>query len=517
MVIWKFLRLLWWLPALAGTVMLFWISSAIFTVWAPFEVQVINYASLSEAFLGHQLHLPIEPDDQVLSLENPYSPVERKDRGYLWDASLYNGKYYLYFGPVPALLFYIPYKKLLGMYPNDYVTIMVFSLIASALLFVACRLVSARLTRVHAPGPGVLWFLYVTFASSLPLQLGGGIYVVAATSGMVFQIVSLISLLMAMTAKRGTMVWSAVAGLATLCAIGSRPTHMVLAAVITVILLLMAIQREQRRRSIGRCVAFTIPIFFGCIALAVYNYLRFNDFTEFGLSYQLGVADFTQQALCSVRGMLEQPKLLAIQSWYLLLQYPKFSRSYPYLYFENVPHKDLPISVDGYLGTDPVTGLFAFSPLLIPGLLATVVYWRRLTGDARLFLTTCLVIGSVSLAYVHTCFFAAARYLFEIVSVLTIVCLPMLWIACSQANRRSARWMWRGVTLAGLIAGILMGALGTLDGHFHKGFYTAAELQPYELELRERLGLSPEPFIQEPVTMSEFPHEASGDIWTEDF
>lgn len=490
------IRSLSFLLAIAATIFLFWLSSTFGAFWWNPEVDTSTYWHLSDAFLSGQLSFLFEPSAELLALENPYSLAERGNMPFVWDASLYKGRYYLYFGPIPALLFYIPHKLLLGFYPDDDFIIVTFSLLTSVLLFVACRLVSTRLTKVQAPGLGAFWFLYIAFASSLSLQLGGGMYVVAATSAMFFQVLALISLLMVMTASKGRGVWAGVMGVSTICAIGSRPTHLVLVPVVMLVLLLFRERGAGHKVTLGSWIAFMTPVALGGVALAAYNYLRFGDVTEFGLSYQLGIADLREHALCSVRGVLEQPQVLAVQAWYLLFQYPTFVSEYPYLSFASIPPVQLQVFAEGYLGIDPVTGLFAFSPLIVPGLLATVVYWNRLAKPARLFFTACLLTGGILLCYVHTCFFAAARYLFEVVSVLMIVTLPMLWVAWSHARGRVARWGWRCVALVGLVVGIVIGALGTLDGHFAKASYTLPVVQSAEVTLRERLGLSPESIIQ---------------------
>lgn len=62
------------------------------------------YNLLAQAFQRGQLHLLLEPAPELLSLENPYDFRSRENISYLWDASLYQGKYYLYWGPVPGLI-----------------------------------------------------------------------------------------------------------------------------------------------------------------------------------------------------------------------------------------------------------------------------------------------------------------------------------------------------------------------------------------------------------------------------
>src|SRR5712692_4157334 len=77
------------------------------------------YASLSEGFFRGQLHLAHQPDARLAALPFPSDYTAREGIDYIWDASYLNGKYYLYFSPLPAFLFYMPYRVLRGGYPRD--------------------------------------------------------------------------------------------------------------------------------------------------------------------------------------------------------------------------------------------------------------------------------------------------------------------------------------------------------------------------------------------------------------
>src|SRR5688500_5847954 len=62
------------------------------------------YDLQSRAFLRGQLHLADEPRPELLVLTNPYDPGLNRGLTPLPDLTLYNGKYYLNWGPVPALI-----------------------------------------------------------------------------------------------------------------------------------------------------------------------------------------------------------------------------------------------------------------------------------------------------------------------------------------------------------------------------------------------------------------------------
>src|SRR5262245_4628256 len=63
------------------------------------------YGMLADAFLHGHTYLLVEPDPTLLSLPDPYNPAEA---GPYWaistDLSFHGGKYYTYFGSVPALI-----------------------------------------------------------------------------------------------------------------------------------------------------------------------------------------------------------------------------------------------------------------------------------------------------------------------------------------------------------------------------------------------------------------------------
>ena len=75
------------------------------------------YGLLGDAFLSGQTYLKITPSPQLLALADPYDPHANAPY-LLWDASLYNGKYYLYFGPGPALI-WAAAKAIFGVSLSD--------------------------------------------------------------------------------------------------------------------------------------------------------------------------------------------------------------------------------------------------------------------------------------------------------------------------------------------------------------------------------------------------------------
>ncbi len=75
-----------------------------------------QYHDLAVAISEGHFHLNAEPSEQLIAMENPYDSNQRgaEKVAYLWDTAYYNGKYYSYFGVLPALVYYLPYYLMTG-------------------------------------------------------------------------------------------------------------------------------------------------------------------------------------------------------------------------------------------------------------------------------------------------------------------------------------------------------------------------------------------------------------------
>ncbi len=72
--------------------------------WHQWESPTYYYANLAEGFLHGRLDLPIKPDPKLMALSNPYDPLARKNIPAPLDLSLFNNHFYIYWGPVPAII-----------------------------------------------------------------------------------------------------------------------------------------------------------------------------------------------------------------------------------------------------------------------------------------------------------------------------------------------------------------------------------------------------------------------------
>src|SRR5204862_40417 len=128
------------------------------------------YASLAEGFRCGQLSMAHEADPRLKAAFDPYRADVREQchAPYLWDASFYRGRYYLYFTALPVVLFYLPFRVIAGAYPLDALAGVFFS--AWAFIMATLTLRRAFLGRnLHLPLP--LWILVIGLGNVIAFTL----------------------------------------------------------------------------------------------------------------------------------------------------------------------------------------------------------------------------------------------------------------------------------------------------------------------------------------------------------
>ena len=174
------------MPALVGFVVLaclvyaFIVSAGTFSSWPTYS----NYYDLlAESFRAGRLDLPITPSPRLLAAEDPFDPSLAPL--WVWDASLHEGRYYLYWGPLPALL-EAAFKGAFGIRRSLGDQYLLYSF--AALELVLGALIVERLARRVFPGVStyfvVLALLVLAFGNPLPHFLASpAIYQTAIAAG----------------------------------------------------------------------------------------------------------------------------------------------------------------------------------------------------------------------------------------------------------------------------------------------------------------------------------------------
>src|ERR1035438_1360842 len=272
-----------WLPGLAfAAVALF--HTAVAWVGGParnWHGQTSEYyALLTDAFLAGQTSLLVQPAAELLALPDPYDPTAN-GRFRLHDASLYHGKYYLYFGPTPALVLFLPYKVLTGSHLPSSVAVALFCTggfaCSGAVFFLL-----AKLAKGDMPG----WF-----ASAAMISLGTApgvifllahtsFYEVAIASGYCFIMAGFLLTALSLGQDRPRVSSLVGAGLCFGLAVGCRPNY----APFVILMVVLVALRIRSPKMLA--LSFVGPVVLCGVLLAAYNYARFQNPFELGLRYQ---------------------------------------------------------------------------------------------------------------------------------------------------------------------------------------------------------------------------------------
>lgn len=258
------LLLLWESPIIAG------LFALVFYALLALQYGLITPAGsfayfnyLADAFLHGQMHLRIVPPSQL-------------------DLSLFDGRYYLYWGPFPAVLL-MPLVALFGVTFSD--VIFTFTIGAFNVGLVALVLRYAFRRRVIGLSRERRGLLVLFFAL-------GTVHITLTPFGRVWftgQLVAFWCVALAYLAALALQRWRAFlfTGLAVALAMLTR-NHLVFTGLWPACYLLYR-YRAEGRRLLAYTAAGLLPVIIGVCMLAAYNWVRFGNALDNGLAYhQMG-------------------------------------------------------------------------------------------------------------------------------------------------------------------------------------------------------------------------------------
>jgi hypothetical protein len=405
------------------------------------------YAALAEGFLRGQLDMPYPVDARWQNVVNAYDFAAREKHGLaweMWDASLYNGRFYLYFSPVPVLLFYVPFRLIGGGYPPDTLAATFFFSWA----FLASVVFAGRARARPHIVPFPVWVLLIGLANVAPYTLRAvRAYEVAVAAGAAMTAMFACALLRWMESRATKhAVWMAV-WLAL--AIATRPN--------LIVLLLVAIFVLWRHR---RAIAFAlIPLVLVGSALALYNYARFGNPLELGMTYQISYAPMWRAAPCSLCDVPTAIRLVNNVVHYVFWA-PHFGSAFPYVALQKNA-LDPAVSYAG--GAEEIAGIGALNPLALLGAFAALALLARREANAPRIRAPLAIMAAAWLILLglSTCRWVTARYALDFMFLMTIaaaVCIEeALALLAPSLRTRMLGAAVTAIALCAIAVGVLLG------------------------------------------------------------
>ncbi len=267
--------------------------------WTNWPGSTKYYDMLATSFQHGQLSLQMQPDPALLAMPDPYDVQARKsqpDIPYLFDGSLYNGKFYLYWGPVPALIL-AAIKFIFPQPVGDQV--LVFAFVASLSVFQTLLILKLWRRFFEKLPAWTVWLAVLLSGLMVPLTWilnQPQVYEASLAAGQFFLIGGLYFIFTGLDRSSPSFWRLAGAGIFWACAIASRTVLLLpvgfMACMLLIWLVAKRIYVEHPRRAVGSLVSLILPLAIGVMALGWYNWARFGSVFETGLRYQLSGIDY---------------------------------------------------------------------------------------------------------------------------------------------------------------------------------------------------------------------------------
>ena len=329
-----------------------------------------QYKELAWALESGSVALPYEPSEGLLNAPNPYDTIylQANDIEYMADYAYFNGKYYVYFGIVPELMFYLPYHLITGNdLANHYVVFAYYALFVVG-VFLLFREIALRYFK------NLKFFAYILVSSfivtsgtfayvfstadiySVPIMAGLGLTAAGLWLWMLgarLCTATSSTSVNGMVTKHATIKFFASLTLGSLCmalVAGCRP-QMLLFSLLIIPIFAKNIFKPQElsqmrktgenssdahltgikgtttskpyKKLIGSALCIIVPYALVAAVVMWYNYARFGSVFDFGATYSLTNNDM------NLRGVNLPRMILGLMTF--LFQMPNVTGEFPFI------------------------------------------------------------------------------------------------------------------------------------------------------------------------------------------
>jgi hypothetical protein len=461
---------------LVTLVYIWFISSG---TWFSWVSPTHYYADLARGFLNGHLYLPIKVNPSLLTSPDPWKPLPSGKSQGPTDFTYFQGKYYLYWGPVPAIILLLIHPIIswrLGDLQLLFGFLTGVFILQSLLAVIIWDRFFSNLPKY------LLWLSILLVGLACPATFmldnhnSARIYEAAITGGQFFLISGFLVALAALDHPNSR--WRLeLAGVLWALAFGTR---LILALPVGIMALTVAWWMISKYglsfKKAYRLIPLGIPLALGFVCLGWYNWARFGSITETGLYYLLPAYTYYQKYFTRLINPIFIP-----QNFYNYFLYPFSIRpQFPYFYAEIgylkpiISSYPLPL----FYFSQKISGLIYTVPFTVYALIPSVMYLnnfkrrketlRSLCDDEHRIMSwvtltlsgACLAVFGFLLSY----FCLAMRYFEDAMPSLIMLSIIGFWLgfqALLQKPFMKRLYAFSGIVLAG--ASILMSTLVALS------------------------------------------------------
>ena len=269
-----------------------------------------QYNELADAIIDGHYYINADVDPKLSELENPYDPAAREsvDASVNWDHAYYEGKYYVYFGIVPALIFNIPAKIFADTDISPFACIMTIIPIFVIMSYLLIYALAMKFKSDKKSIPLLIYLIATTiFINGIGtafLMVWPDMYSLPIFTGLTFAISGLFCWLTAFKENNNDYTLSKpkllIGSICMALIAGCRP-QLVLVIFTAIPIFWNTVFKDRKlfsKSSIANTLLFVVPIAVFALFMFHYNYARFGSPTDFGATYNLTTNDLTSRGIC---------------------------------------------------------------------------------------------------------------------------------------------------------------------------------------------------------------------------
>lgn len=425
-----------------------------FTTW---DHTTRYYTQLADGFNKGHLYLDREPDMALLEALDPNDPNQRPVfDDDVWDLSLYKGKFYLYWGPVPALLI-APIQELFAIRVTD--IFLVYFFMTGLLIFNS--LIILNLWRNFFPrisaGIVFLCILLIGFSAPIPWSLNiPQVYEAAICAGQFFLMGGLYFTLLALEKKTSNKKYFFSAGLFWAFSVGSRAINVFSVLFFAALLSFWLARNSDKpfnwKKYTQDVSAFFFPLGIGACAIGWYNWARFDSPLEFGLRYQITIFNLNKHMDWVFRA---EYFFLNIYNYF----FQPFAHTAKFPFIKSIINTNF--SETYFYAAGPVTGLLFSVPFLL--FIFGLFFSKNSEHPRFYYFFVYLLAGSfiINLLTLLFYFFSQTRFLVDLISQITLLAILGYWQLLSNISKKNLNLFRVFITAGNLlvIASICIGLL----------------------------------------------------------
>lgn len=260
-----------------------------------------QFMMLTEAIIDRgEFFLNVNAPDELKNMDDPYDAKlrlntagELADGMDMSDTGFYkeNGKYFVYFGVGPILLFYVPKYVLTGAHAvtRDVVFILT-ALISGTVMFLLYEIAK----RYFKSMPYAVYLMFSVLFSfgggQLFLSITPDFYAVPILSGLLFSMLGLAFVIKSVN-DEGKALLFFLGGLCLAFVAACRPQFLIVSFMTLPILIPYVVTKSKNQNGIKKVllqgIAFVVPYIIVASLVMYYNYARFSNVFDFGANYNL--------------------------------------------------------------------------------------------------------------------------------------------------------------------------------------------------------------------------------------